>query len=158
MTTQNAPCVALSKSFDGLKAMGTAIANQLAQIRAKSTKTLDLEAQKKAHSQSLVFDPKVAAAQDFDLVYQICHEGFEELCRLDLRFAQFAGNIFSEQSKNEDRTQMTAAQNQQLDAVLEQFLSLVGGKLLLKPALKAVEWLVRKFRSVSSRYSFPKNS
>lgn len=131
--------------------MSTAIAAQLAQIRAKSTNSHDLKAQKRAHSQSLLFDPPAAAAQDFDVVHQICYEGFKELCRLDSRFSKFAGNIFSEQSKYEDRAQMTAVQNQQLDAVLEGFLTLVGSKILLKPAIKAVEWLVRRFRSVYPR-------
>lgn len=126
--------------------MATALASQLAQIRAYSTDPLDLKAQKKAHSRSLLFEPGVAATQDFDSLYQICYEGFQELCRLDSRFAGFASNLFSEQSKQEDRTQMTADQNQQLDVVLEEFLHVVGSKLLLKPSLKAVEWLVRRFR------------
>ena len=130
--------------------MATALASQLAQIRDNSTNPLDLKAQKKAHSRSLLFEPAVAATQDFDSLYQLCHEGFQELCHLDSRFAGFANNVFSDQSKNEDRTQMTAAQNQRLDVVLEEFLHLVGGKMLLKPALKAVEWLVRRFRSVTS--------
>ena len=128
--------------------MTTALASQLAQIRAHSTNPLDLKAQKKAHSRSLLFEPDVAANQDFESLYQICYEGFQELCSLDSRFAGFANSIFSEQSKHEDRTQMTAAQNQRLDVVLEEFLHLVGSKLLLKPALKAVEWLVRRFRLV----------
>ena len=128
--------------------MTTALASQLAHIRVHSTNPLDLKAQKRAHSRSLLYEPGVAATQDFDSLFQICYEGFQELCHIDLRFAGFANNLFSEQSKHEDRTQMTAAQNQQLDVVLEDFLRLVGSKLLLKPALKAVEWLVRRFRSV----------
>lgn len=130
--------------------MTTALAAQLAQIRAHSTNPLDLKAQKRAHSRSLLYEPGVAATQDFDSLFQICYEGFQELCRIDSRFAGFASNLFSEQSKHEDRTQMTAAQNQQLDVVLEDFLRLVSSKLLLKPALKAVEWLVRRFGSVKS--------
>ena len=133
--------------------MATALASQLAQIRAHSTNPLDLKAQKKAHSRSLLYEPGLAATQDFDSLFQLCYEGFQELCRMDLRFAGFANNLFSEQSKQEDRTQMTAAQNQQLDVVLEEFLHLVGSKLLLRPALKAVEWLVRRFRSVKRPFS-----
>ncbi len=128
--------------------MATALVAQLAKVRAQSTNALDLKARKKAHSESLLFDSRHAAAQDFETVYQICIEGFEELCRLDSRFAPFVSNLFSEQSKGEDRTQMTAAQNRQLDVVVEEFLGLVGSRLLLRPALKAVEWLVRRFRSV----------
>lgn len=126
--------------------MASALASQLSQIRAKSFHSLDLKAQKKAHSQSLLFEPRIAATQDFDTLYQLCYEGFVELCRLDPRFADFSGNIFSEQSKLEDRTLRTEAQNERLDSVLEDFLGLVGGRLLLKPALQAVEWTVRRFR------------
>ena len=133
--------------------MVTALAAQLAQIRARSTNSLDLKAQKEAHSQSLLFDPRNAARQDFDTIFQICYEGFEELCRQDSRFLGFSNSIFSEQSKYEDRMQMNEEQNQSLDSVIEDFLSLVGSKLLLAPALKAVEWLIRRFRSVKHHNS-----
>ena len=126
--------------------MTSDLALQLGQIRAKSSNSLNLKAQKKAHSQSLLFESRVAASQDFDTVYQICYEGFKELCRLDPRFTRFSGNIFSEQSKQEDRTLMTESQNKKLDSILEVFLGLVGSWLLLKPAVQAVEWTVRRFR------------
>ena len=128
--------------------MATSLATQLAHIAVDSTNPLDLKAQKKAHSQSLVFEPQVAATQDFDTLYQICLESYQELCRIDPRFSGFSSNVFSEQSKKENRAQMTAAENTELDVVLESFLSLVGVRLLLKPAVKAVEWLVRRFRLV----------
>ena len=126
--------------------MASSLSAQLSQIAAKSTNPLNLKAQRIAHSQSLIFDRKVAGSQDFDTVYDICHEGFQELCLLDPRYAEFERTIFSEQSKAEDRTEMNAAQNKELDAVLNAFLALVGGRLLLSPAVKAVAWLVRRFR------------
>ena len=126
--------------------MASSLVTQLAQIRAQGANPLDLKAQKKAHSRSLLFDAQVAATQDFDTIFWTCNEGYQELCRLDSRFAEFSQSIFSEQSKQADRTQMTALQNTQLDQNLEKFLGMVCGKLLLKPALKAVEWLVRRFR------------
>jgi U3 small nucleolar RNA-associated protein 10 len=129
--------------------MATSLAAQLNQIAAKSSKPLDLKAQKKAHAQSFIFEQTVATSQDFDTLYQLCVEGFQELCQLDARFIIFSRSIFSEQSKHEDRGQLTAAQNQELDRSLESFLSLVGRRLLLKPAIKAVEWLIRRFRSGS---------
>lgn len=125
----------------------SSLAAQLAQVQAKGSNPLDLTAQKGQHSQSLIFEPRVAATQDFDSIFLICYEGFRELCRMDSRFTGFTKSIFSEQSKKQDRTQMTALQNDQLDTVLSDFLGLIGGRLLLKPALKAVEWLVRRFRS-----------
>ena len=126
----------------------SALAKQLAAIAAKSTHELDLKAQRIAHGKSLLFDPKVAVSQDFDTLFQICYEAWEELCILDQRFALYSNNIFSEQSKVQERGQMTAAENIQVDAVIQSFLGLASSRLLLKPAQKAVEWLVRRFQYV----------
>jgi len=128
--------------------MATALQKQLATIAATSTQQLDLRAQKSAHGKSLLFEPKVAASQSFETAYLICYEGYKDLCALDPRFLHFSKSLFSEQSKAEDRTQMTKEENQRLDAALEAFITLVGPRLLLKPAEKALEWLVRRFRYV----------
>lgn len=128
--------------------MATALQKQLATIAASSTHQLDLRAQKSAHGKSLLFEPKIASSQSFETVYLICHEGFRELCALDSRFLRFSKNLFSEQSKAEDRTQMTKEENDKLNVALEAFITLVGPRLLLKPAEKALEWLVRRFRYV----------
>ena len=126
----------------------SALAKQLAAIAAKSTHELDLKTQRIAHGKSLLFDPKVAVSQDFDTLFQICYEAWEELCILDQRFALYSNNLFSEQSKVQERGQMTAAENIQVDAVIQSFLGLASSRLLLKPAQKAVEWLVRRFQYV----------
>jgi U3 small nucleolar RNA-associated protein 10 len=126
--------------------MASSLAAQLSRIATKSSHELDLKAQRISHSQSLIFDRKVAGSQDFDTIYDICYDGFQELCSLDPRFTEFERTIFSEQSKAEDRSQMNVSQNQELDTVLEAFLALVGGRLQLSPAVKAVDWLVRRFR------------
>ncbi|KAI0118669.1 armadillo-type protein [Nemania sp. FL0031] len=126
--------------------MATALAAQLAQIAAKSNSALDVRAQKAVHSKSLIFEPRVAAVQNFQTLYAICREGFDELCQLDPRFAPFGSTIFSEQSQDEDRAQMTAAENAELDKRVDSFLRLVGARLRLMPAIKAVEWLVRRFK------------
>lgn len=128
--------------------MATALQKQLAAIAASSTHQLDLKAQKSAHGKSLLFEAKVASSQSFENLFLICHDGFRELCALDPRFRQFATNLFSEQSKEEDRLQMTDAENRKLNTVLEAFITLVGPRLLLKPAQKALEWLVRRFKYV----------
>jgi len=138
--------------------MASSLANQLSQIAANSTNSLNLKAQKAAHSKSLIFEPRIAASQSFDTIYTLCHEGFQELCLLDGRFLEFQRTIFSEQSQDEDRTIMTAEQNSELDKHLEAFLGLVGGRLRLKPAIKAVEWLVRRFRCVFEGYRLRRNS
>jgi len=126
--------------------MATSLADQLSRISANSTNSLNLKAQKAAHAKSLIFEPRVAASQSFETIYTLCHEGFQELCLLDSRFLEFQRDIFSEQSQTEDRTQMTAGENSELDKRLEAFLGLVGARLRLTPGIKAVEWLVRRFR------------
>jgi U3 small nucleolar RNA-associated protein 10 len=133
--------------------MASSLAAQLSQIAANSTNQLNLKAQRVAHSQSLIFGKRVAGSQDFDTIYDICYDGFREICQLDARFAQFERSLFSEQSKSQERTEMSAEQNKELDTVLEAFLALVGGRLLLNPAVKAVEWLVRRFRYDCRRFS-----
>ena len=126
--------------------MASSLAGQLSRIAAESTNSLNLKAQKAAHSKSLIFEPRVAASQSFDTLYALCHEGFQELCLVDGRFLEFQRNVFSEQSIEEDRDLMTTAEIAELDERLEAFLGLVGGRLRLNPAIKAVEWLIRRFR------------
>ncbi|KAH7038159.1 U3 small nucleolar RNA-associated protein [Microdochium trichocladiopsis] len=126
--------------------MATALSAQLAQIAAASKTTLNVKAQKAAHSKSLIFEPRVAAAQNYQTLFTICREGFDELCQLDPRYVAFGNSIFSPQSQDEDRTQMTAAENAVLDKRIDEFLRLVGSRLRLMPAIKALEWLVRRFR------------
>lgn len=126
--------------------MATSLAAQLAVISANSDSSLNLKAQKAAHSRSLIFEPRVAASQSFDTIYTLCQEGFQELCLLDRRFLEFQKDIYSEQSKDEDRTQMTAAENSELDRRLESCMGLLGGRLRLSPAVRAMEWLIRRFR------------
>ncbi|TAQ89036.1 hypothetical protein B7494_g2638 [Chlorociboria aeruginascens] len=134
--------------------MTSSLAASLAQIAADSTNSLNLKAQKAAHSKSLIFEPRVAASQSLDTLYTLCHEGFQELCLLDGRFLEFQRDIFSQQSQEEDRTMMTKEEISGLDKRIELFLGLVGGRLRLNPAIKAVEWLIRRFRIHEYNTSF----
>lgn len=128
--------------------MATSLAAQLAQIAAKSKSSLDVKAQKAGHSKSLIFEPRIAAGQSFQAIYDLCIDGFHELCSLDRRFSPFSTTLFSEQSKEEDRTQMNSTENEELDKKIDAFLRLLGSRLRLMPAIKAVEWLIRRFRYV----------
>ncbi|RBR15360.1 uncharacterized protein FIESC28_07374 [Fusarium coffeatum] len=126
--------------------MATSLAAQLAQVAANSKSTLNVKAQKAAHSKSLIWEPRVAATQSYQTLYTTCIGGFEELCQLDARFAPFLSTIFSEESQNQDRTQLTAAENEELDRRVEAFLRLAGSRIRLMPAIKSIEWLIRRFR------------
>ena len=116
-------------------------------ITATSTNTLNTQKLKSIHSASLLFPPKHAAAQDLDTIFSITTEGFQELCLLDERFVVFEKGLFSDGSKDVDRFLLTTEEVVELDRNIDAFLQLVSGRMLLRPALKAVEWLVRRFRS-----------
>ena len=126
--------------------MATSLASQLAQIAANSKSTLNVKAQKAAHSKSLIWEPRVAATQSYQSLYTTCSQGFEELCQLDDRFVRFGSTIFSEESQTQDRTQLSQVENAELNKHVEAFLRLVGSRLRLMPAIKSVEWLIRRFR------------
>lgn len=128
------------------KAMVTSLAAQLAQVAANSKSTLNVKAQKAAHSKSLIWEPRIAATQSYQSLYTTCHQGFEELCQLDARFAHFQTTIFSEESQAQDRTQLSKSEIEELDKQIDAFLRLVGSRLRLMPAIKSVEWLIRRFR------------
>ena len=126
--------------------MATAFAQQLRQIAVNSTNELDLKARREAHAESLIFERNVAVKQDWETLYQICIEGFQELCLLDGRLKEFERNLFGYQSKDQDREQLNKAQNEALDSVIESCLEVLGSRLALRPGIKALEWLVRRFR------------
>jgi U3 small nucleolar RNA-associated protein 10 len=128
--------------------MATALQQQLAAISAKSTDQLNLKAQKQRHAKSLLFEPREAATQSFDTLFQICGEGFDDLCTLDARFRSFATNLFAPSSVDVERETLNKKENDDLNTVVEQFLGLICGRLLLKPALKCVEWLIRRWKAL----------
>ncbi|KAK8083591.1 snoRNA-binding rRNA-processing protein UTP10 [Apiospora saccharicola] len=126
--------------------MATSLAAQLQQIAASSKATLDVKAQKAAHTKSLISGAREAASQNFQELYTKCRQEYDELCRIDGRFLAYSNTLFSEQSRDEDRTQMTTEENAELDSKIDSFLRLVGGRLRISPAIYAVEWLVRRFK------------
>ncbi|CDK26324.1 unnamed protein product [Kuraishia capsulata CBS 1993] len=125
----------------------TSLSQQLASL-AQSTATVALDRKKrsKIHSVSLIYDPKYAATQDYEEIYEDSLEAFEELCSLDNRITGFKDSIFSEASVRIDRLVQTKEQNEDLDNTIEAFLSLVSPFFNLSIAIRAIEWLVRRFQ------------
>ncbi|RMD42965.1 hypothetical protein DV735_g2144, partial [Chaetothyriales sp. CBS 134920] len=126
--------------------MATSFARQLRTIALNSSHELDIRARRIAHAESLIFPSEVAVKQDWDKLYQICVEGYYELCQLDSRLEDFERNLFSEQSKEQDREQLNQSQNEALDTVITQCLQILQSKLMLRPAVRCLEWLIRRFR------------
>ena len=128
--------------------MATALQQQLAAISAKSTDQLNLKAQKQRHAKSLLFEPREAASQSFDTLFQICGEGFDDLCALDGRYRGFATNLFAPSSVEVERETLNKKENDDLNKIVDQFMGLICGRLLLRPALKCVEWLIRRWKAL----------
>ncbi|KAF3913084.1 hypothetical protein AA313_de0200393 [Arthrobotrys entomopaga] len=130
--------------------MASTLASQLQSLQKTRPSTLsstvDPKTLRKLHSVSLLFTPEHAATQDFDTIFSICHEGFEELCSLDRRFAVFERSLFSEQSVSIDRDVLGKEDNERLNENVKSFLGLLGAWALVKSGVKALEWLVRRFR------------
>jgi len=126
--------------------MASTLAQQLQRIAATSFNTVSAERQKQLYSVSLLYTPSQASTQDLTTVYSIAVEGFRELVELDPAFHKYERSLFSLSSINIDRFVQTRADNLELDRSIDDFLGLVGPRLLLKSAIKALEWLVRKFR------------
>ncbi|RPB23217.1 hypothetical protein L211DRAFT_809362 [Terfezia boudieri ATCC MYA-4762] len=126
--------------------MASSLAQQLQRIAATSVNTVSAERQKQLHSASLLYTPAQASTQDLTTVYSIAVEGFRELVELDPALRKYERSLFSPSSIGIDRFVQTKADNLELDRSIDEFLSLIGPRLLLKSAIKALEWLVRKFR------------
>lgn len=124
----------------------SSLSQQLKAISERNASVaLDRKTRSKIHSRSLIFDAKVAAAQDYDYIYQIGCEGLAELVDVDSRFDKFSATLFSETSLMFDRNVQTKEIIAQVNANLEAFINLIAPYYHLNPALKAMEWLVRRY-------------
>lgn len=122
------------------------LSQQLKQINEKSASVaLDRKSRAKLHSKSLIFAPKVAATQDYDYLHLVGVDGLTELCTIDSRFSKFQQTLFADSTVNFDRNVQTKEIVDNLDASIAAFLNLVSPLYPLSPAVKAVEWLVRRY-------------
>lgn len=131
--------------------MPSTLAQQLQHIAATSVNTLSAERQKQLYSVSLLYPPQQAAAQDLTTVYSVALEGFRELVELDPAFQKYGRSLFASSSISFDRFLHTKKANDELNRTINNFLGLIGVRLLLKSSLKALEWLVRRFRCANPR-------
>lgn len=125
----------------------SSLASQLAALSANNLTVVDRQKRKQLHSVSLIFEPKVAAAQDYETIHAVALEGLEDLISIDPQFQVFENSLFAESSIRLDREVQTQEENDHLDHAIANFMSLVAPRLNLEPALKTVEWLVRRFNA-----------
>lgn len=125
----------------------SSLRDQLAQVaQNNATVALDRKRRQKLHSASLVYNPKTAATQDYEQIYETALESFHSLVELDSRFKVFGNSLFSETSVSIDRNVQTKDQIKDLDNAVNAYLMLVSSRWHLTPALHATEWLIRRFQ------------
>jgi U3 small nucleolar RNA-associated protein 10 len=83
--------------------MASTLASQLKALGANNTVVLDKRKRKSLHSVSLIFEPNVAAQQDYETIYSIALEGLRELELIDTKFHTFEKSLFAESSIDVDR-------------------------------------------------------
>ncbi|CAF0748543.1 unnamed protein product [Didymodactylos carnosus] len=132
-------------------------ANDLSRERIMTSLKLQLNKLADAHTQwrlsetdsqkraSFLYDPKVASTLDRETVYCLGVNGFEELCLIDSCFEEFGRVLFSDTSLTFERSIQTKEVNDSLNQTIKRFLIRLSPYFLLKPAHKALEWLVHRF-------------
>ncbi|AAS53445.1 AFR074Cp [Eremothecium gossypii ATCC 10895] len=125
----------------------SSLKEQLAQVAASNaTVALDRKRRQKLHSASLIYNPKTAATQDYDFIFDNATSALEELVEIDVRFKVFSRSLFSASSVNIDRNTQTKEQVRTLDQAVNAYLMLASAWWHLTPTLHATEWLVRRFQ------------
>ncbi|KAJ2829921.1 snoRNA-binding rRNA-processing protein utp10, partial [Coemansia furcata] len=124
--------------------MASSLASQLYKMR-----TLDRAmGNERAHNvrASFLFDGRQAADLDTQTIFDIGRDGLQELRQMNQRFDAYTDTLFSEAIKDMDRVLQTKEENAKLDESIRSFLFQLAPHFLTKPAGKAIEWLVRRFR------------
>lgn len=121
--------------------MTTSLADQLRQLAIPQA----LQQSESRKKPSLLFDGNEAANLDRDTIYDIGAEGLRDLIRLDPVFKKFSENLFQVSSIALDRSVESTDINKKLDKSIARFLHLLSPYFVLKPAHKALEWLVCRY-------------
>ena len=94
---------------------------------------------------SLLFDTRTAASLDNDAVQNIGYDGFKEILSIDAVFGQFE-HLFDANSVHFQRNLQEESIVKKISEKLSNFLTLLSPYVLLKPAQKMLEWLIRRYQ------------
>ncbi|MDP2438114.1 MAG: hypothetical protein Q8P67_20420, partial [archaeon] len=95
---------------------------------------------------SLIWSAQEASHKSLDDVFNVGRNGFLGLVGLDKGFQEYEEALFGADHVGTDRQLLSKDDNLQLDADLARFLRLLCSYLLHPAAVKALEWLMRRFR------------
>ncbi|KAJ2551041.1 snoRNA-binding rRNA-processing protein utp10, partial [Coemansia sp. RSA 1933] len=124
--------------------MTSSLASQLYQMR-NVDRIISTERAQKIRA-SFLFDGRQAADMDNQTIFDIGRDGLDELRKMNHKFDVYATTLFSEAVKDLDRVLQTKEENKKLDESIRSFLFQLAPHFLTKPAGKAIEWLIRRFR------------
>lgn len=122
--------------------MSTSLAEQLRRLKTPQTSLL-VDSKKRA---SILFDAKEAATKDRETIFDIGYSGFNELIALNPSFMQFESSLFDKNAREMQRAVENREVNEHLNEVIKKFLIHLSPYLLLQPAHKCLEWLIRRFQ------------
>ncbi|KAJ7762738.1 hypothetical protein DFH07DRAFT_813302 [Mycena maculata] len=125
--------------------MVSSLAAQLAKGASLNTPLLVDRSRRKA-AESYLFTGREADQHDLQSIYALGVNGFLQLATLNASFGEFEGPLFSDRSRDTDRTLLSSEAVAQLNSCIAGFLSLLGPYLTDAPTGKILEWLVRRFR------------
>lgn len=121
--------------------METSLAQQLRKLKTPQTSIL-VDSKKRA---SILFDEKEAAEKDRETIFDIGYSGFLELIALNPAFMQFESVLFDKNARELQRAVENKEVNEKLNQTIKKFLIHLSPHLLLQPAHKCLEWLIRRF-------------
>jgi len=103
------------------------------------------ERQGTSKTSSFLFSGKDAGTLDLDSIYWISLNGLEELISMDPSFNKYTNTLFSEASRDFERSILTQEAVKKVDESISGFLCLLSPYFMLSPVHKCLEWLVRVY-------------
>ncbi|KAK0216141.1 armadillo-type protein [Armillaria fumosa] len=125
--------------------MASSLARQLAQGTSLNSALLVDRSRRKA-GDSYLFSGGEADLHDLESIHALGTNGFLQLVAIIPALSKFEGPLFSDASKETDRTLLPAEALAKLDETIGAFLVQLGPYLMEAPTTKIIEWLVRRFR------------
>ena len=123
----------------------SSLENQLKRLRIPENSSLERASKFKKRT-SFLFNAKEASDIDNETVFALALNGLDELKLVNDHFEQFESLLFSESSKHLERSLQTKEVNEKLDSTIRDYLQFLSPYILLKPAHKTLEWLIRRFQ------------
>ena len=123
----------------------SSLEKQLKRLRIPDSSSLE-RATKFKKKTSFLFDPKEASDIDNETVFALALNGLDELKLVNFQIEKFETLLFGESSKHLERNLQSQELNDKLDNNIKDYLRFLSPYILLKPAHKTLEWLIRRYQ------------